>query len=170
MVIEPLSTADDTAHFELSFSPNVSLVSTVRRFVGEFYAQILLDGDATSQLAIATHELLDNAVLYSRDGNTTIRIGVLKQDKSIRVTIQTRNRASTDNIAVVRKNLDVIASAADPNQLYQELMRETAKRLDGSGLGLARVRAESEMSLSYEIRDDVVHLKAIANFPSRSAS
>jgi anti-sigma regulatory factor (Ser/Thr protein kinase) len=167
MINPDRSEGDETAHFELSFSPNVSLVSTVRRFVTEFYVQILADAAATSQLAVATHELLDNAVLYSFDGNTTVRIGVKKDAEMVSVTIATRNRASPDNLASVRTRLDELSAAEDPNVYYQKMMRETAKRLDGSGLGLARVRAESDMKIAYEIQGDCISLRAIASFPIR---
>jgi hypothetical protein len=45
------------------------------------------------------------------------------------------------------------------------MMRKAAERVDGSGLGLARVRAEADMVLSYEIQGDIVHLRASARFP-----
>src|SRR5947209_8429255 len=70
----PGTAMDHPAYFELNFRPNVALVSVVRRFVNEFYQRFLSDPDATSRLALATHELLENAVKYSKDGETTIRI------------------------------------------------------------------------------------------------
>jgi anti-sigma regulatory factor (Ser/Thr protein kinase) len=157
-------TRHETAHVELSFSPNVSLVSTVRRFVSEFYVQLLLDGEATAQLALATHELLDNAVQYSADGNTSIRIGMRVEGESVTVVICTQNRASPENIAAARRSLDGLTSAEDPVAHFQRLMRETAGRADGSGLGLARVRTESDMSIGYEVLGDMFQLRAMAKF------
>ena len=151
---------EDDAFFALSFSPNVSLVSTVRRFVGEFYRQILPSEEVTSQLAVATHELLDNAVLYSHVGNSSIRVGVRSESNGTRVTIDTRNRASPQNLASVRTALDALAGSKDPGAHYQRLMRETALRAEGSGLGLARVRAEADMDVSYSIDGDWVSLRA----------
>jgi len=155
---------DETAHFELSFSPNVALVSTVRRFVSEFYVQLLLDGEATSQLAVATHELLDNAVQYSSDGNTRIRIGMTVHGTSVKIVIVTENKATPENMAAARKSLDELTKVADPGAHFQKLMRETATRTDGSGLGLARVRTEADMTLTYDITDDVFQLRAVATF------
>jgi hypothetical protein len=170
MVDPHLRRPDETAHFELSFSPNVSLVSTVRRFVSEFYVQTLKDPDATSQLALATHELLDNAVVYSSDGNTNIRIGVHAERGRVRVIVSTSNRATTANIASAKSSLDAIIAAKDPHALYQTLMHDTAKRATGSGLGLARVRTESEMTVSYEINGETLHLHATAEFRTRDAA
>jgi hypothetical protein len=56
--------------------------------------------------------------------------------------------------------LDEVIGAGDPEQLYVEMMRRSAKRVDGSGLGLGRVCAESGMSLSYRVDDETVYLHA----------
>jgi anti-sigma regulatory factor (Ser/Thr protein kinase) len=155
---------DEDAYFELSFSPNVKLVSTVRRFVTDFYDELVNSAELISQLAVATHELLENAVRYSLDGNTTIRIGIRRSPQALRVTIDTRNRASVDSIATMRGVIDEIAAAPDPDAHYLVLMRRSAKRVDGSGLGFGRVRAETGMSVSYEVDDDAVHVHAQADF------
>jgi hypothetical protein len=158
----------DDAHFELAFSPNTRLVGTVRRFVSEFYTQILGDADTTSRLAVATHELLDNAVRYSIDGSTSMRIGVKRVDDAIRVTIETRNKAEPANVAAVRTMLDELAAASDPLAHYQLLMRRSAKRKDGSGLGLGRVTAESGMTISYAVEDTFIHVRARGQFEART--
>jgi len=157
--------ADEEAYFELSFSPNVRLVSTVRRFVSEFYAKTLADAESTSRLAVATHELLENAVRYSVDGNTTIRTET-KSEKGAgtAVSIETRNRASATNAASIRGAVAEIASAPDASAHYQMLMRRSAKRTEGSGLGLGRVHAETGLALTCEIDGDVVRVRAGARF------
>src|SRR5262245_20807071 len=132
---EPSRADDQSAYFELSFSPNVNLVSTVRRFVSDFWTQILPSAEVTSQLAVATHELLDNAVAYSFDSNTHVPIDVVKEKGgTASVNIGTRNRASIDNIGRVREALDELASATDAFAFYQEMMRKAGERVDGSGL------------------------------------
>jgi hypothetical protein len=156
--------AEEDAYFELSFSPNVRLVSTVRRFVSEFYGEAVGNSEVTSQLAVATHEMLENAVRYSVDGNTSIRIGIKRLGPSLKVTIDTENRASLRSIASLRTTIDEIGGAADPAAHYLVLMRRSAKRADGSGLGFGRVRAESGMSISYDVDGDVVRVRAQALF------
>src|SRR5262249_6977744 len=150
----------EDAYFELSFSPNVRLVSTVRRFVGQFYSEVLRDPDATSQVAVATHELLENAVRYSLDGNTSVRIGVARVEGGMAVSIETCNRAAESNLATIAGALDEIARASDPDAHYQVLMRRTAKREGSSGLGLGRVRAETGMTLSYTIEGATLVVRA----------
>ncbi len=160
---------DEDAYFELSFSPNTRLVATVRRFVGEFYQSVLANAEITSQLMVAAHELLENAVRYSIDGNTTIRVSV-KRGPRTRVNISTTNRAVGDHLSRGRKALDDLAAAPDAQAHYELLMRRTMKTTEGSGLGLGRVRAESGMSITYEVIGDTMNIRASAEYDLRSPS
>jgi anti-sigma regulatory factor (Ser/Thr protein kinase) len=150
---------DGNAYFELNFRPNVQLVSVVRRFVTEFYQRFLADPDGTSRVALATHELLENAVKYSKDGETTIRIDV-SQTTPKTVRIMLRNRAEPNNIAAIREILDGVASAPDAFGYYQKLLVAKAKSKEGSGLGLARICAEGEMTVTCQVTEDVAVIEA----------
>ena len=151
----------DTAYFELNFQPNVQLVSVVRRFVTEFYQQFLNDPDGTSRVALATHELLENAVKYSRDGETTIRIEVSPHATPRRVRIQLRNRAEPHDIAAIREIVDGVNQATDAIGFYQTLIAAKAKtKTAASGLGLARICAEAEMKIHYDVQGDTLVIEA----------
>lgn len=159
---------EHTAYFELNFRPNVQLVSVVRRFVTEFYQRFLSDPDGTSRVALATHELLENAVKYSKDGETTIRIEV-EQTKPKIVRIVLRNRAEPANIAAIREVLDGVNKATDSFTFYQTLIAAKAKKREGSGLGLARICAEGEMKVTYEVvEDDVTIIQATTSVGERN--
>lgn len=150
---------DQNPYMELNFRPNVQLVSVVRRFVSEFYQRFLGDADGTSRVALATHELLENAVKYSKDGETTIRIQ-MTNDSPKQVTIVLRNRADEKNIAAMREIIDGVAQADDAFAYYQKLIVTKAKRKDGSGLGLARICAEGEMKIKYALDGDMAVIEA----------
>jgi anti-sigma regulatory factor (Ser/Thr protein kinase) len=138
----------------MNFRPNVELISVVRRFVSEFYNQILGDKDATSRVAMATHELLENAVKYSSDGETSVCIDILDDGAQSRIAIKIGNRAKPEHVELIRSAFQEMQQMPDPDEYYQMVMRRSAKQKDGSGLGLARVRAEGEMTLACEIMDD----------------
>jgi hypothetical protein len=154
----------DDAYVELSFSPCISLVSMVRRFVGDFYIEVLGDPAVTSRIAVATHELLENSARYSVDGRASVSIGVKKEANAISIRIETKNRANEEHIAILTQAIDKISAAPDAQAHYLSLMRTSAKRTNGSGLGLGRVRAETDMHLSYGIEGDIVGLCAEARF------
>jgi len=70
------------------------------------------------------------------------------------VRVRTKNRAAPERMADARWRLDALARAGDPIAHYDELIRESAGRRDISGLGLARIPAESEMELRYATDQD----------------
>jgi hypothetical protein len=161
----------DGGFFELRCVPDVALVSSVRCFVTDFYGHLAGDSDIAHRLAMATHELLENAVAYSIDRRTEIRI-VLRRPVAphheMAVDIETKNRVFGDRMALVRTALDEVIAAPDPDALYRELVRRAAKRRDGgSGLGLGRIRAEADLTLSYEIMGDVLAIRARGTFRPR---
>jgi anti-sigma regulatory factor (Ser/Thr protein kinase) len=130
---------------ELTFSPNVELISVVRRFVSAFYDQILRDRETSSRLAVATHELLENACKYSCDGTTTLRIEVMDGRRRARILLS--NRATPERIADLRARFAEMGTYTEPDAYYQAMMERSMKSDLGSGLGLARIQAEAEMTL-----------------------
>jgi hypothetical protein len=150
----------ELAFFEMSFCPSLELVSLVRRFVGTFYLRVLSDPDLASRVALATHELLENAVKYSTDGETNIRMEIKKQGTGHQIEIRTRNRTATDQLEKLASNVDEMNQLNDPFKYYQQLMRRSAKRGITGGLGLGRIAAESEMQITLEVTGDVVEVFA----------
>jgi hypothetical protein len=155
----PLDVSLDRAYVELRFRPNVRLVTVVRRFVSEFYQRTLIDPDGCSRVAMATHELLENAVKYSTDGETLIRIEMA--DAVTRtVSITLRNRATPAHVAALREIVDGMAAAPDAFEYYQQVIADRVRRKEGSGLGLVRICAEGEMTVRLAVANDAVELVA----------
>jgi hypothetical protein len=147
-------------YFELTFHPDLELVTNVRDFVEAFYRRLLDDHDAGGRLAIATHELLENAVKYSIDGETSLRIDVVPAPGSRAVAVRTRNRAEDQHVTTLRVYLDEMRASADPAAYYLQRMRRAVRSADVSQLGLARVCCEAEMQLSCTVEGDTVTIHA----------
>jgi hypothetical protein len=147
---------------ELTFHPDLELVTDVRDFVELFYLRSLHDRDLSGRLAIATHELLENAVKYSLDGETSLRIQVTPASGSRAVAVRTRNRAHDRHVTTLRVYLDEMRASGDPTDYYHQRMRRAARDTDVSQLGLARVRCEAEMQLSCSVDGDTVTIQAEA--------
>jgi hypothetical protein len=76
------------------------------------------------------------------------------------VVVRTWNRATPERLAALKSAIDEINRADDPDVYYQTAMTKTAYRTDGSGLGLARIRAEADMAITYEVTTDRVCIEA----------
>jgi hypothetical protein len=134
----------------LSFRPEADRVSRVRHFVEDFYTRALNDDDLGSRVGLALHELLENAVKYGRRGQTQVRVDICPSVERTRIRISIRNQARPEDIASLRMMVEEMNAASDPFIYYQQAMRRSAKRVNGSGLGLARIRAEADMQMSFE--------------------
>jgi len=150
------------SYFHVSFRPNIKLISTVRRFTEAFYDEIIDDREMSERVALATHELLENAVAYAVDGETSVRVEVHPEYLAVR----TWNRANPERLAELKEMIDALHASDDPDRYYQAMMEKTAFRNDGSGLGLARIRAEADMTITYELDADQVCIEAKAPIPN----
>jgi len=166
--VSALSLANSSPHVEVGFSPTISLISLVRTFVSDFYARVL-SGNVCEMVAMATHELLENAVKYVTDDRATLRVDVENHESWDRVQVRIRNRSTPVNIASLRAVMGRINETTDYMAHYVTLMRETSKREHGSGLGLARIRAEGGMELTVDVDGDLVSILAQCDVEKRKA-
>lgn len=137
---------------EVSCAGSPALITTVRRFVSDLYTQATGDPKLASRVALATHELLENAVKYAADRSSHFVVEFAERDGT--VCVSTRNRASPDNLAMLRTMFHEMAYTPDALDYYLMVMRRSALRSEGSGLGLARVRHEAESVLELHVEDD----------------
>jgi hypothetical protein len=145
------------AALRLEFRPYVELITRSREFVADFYEQLLIDPDAVSRVALATHELIENVVKYSSDGRIHFEIELFDEGGESFVRIKSRNKTTPERAEELGRLVLEIAEDADPFRMYQAFMRRSAQRKDGgSGLGLARIRAEGEMDIRCDICGDEV--------------
>jgi hypothetical protein len=66
-------------------------------------------------------------------------------------------------VAPLRELLQKLNEAPDPVAYYQDLIASSLAHESGSGLGLARIRAEGEMELSCDLRGDLLSISAEAS-------
>ncbi len=149
---------DSQQYVEFAFCPSGLLISVMRRFVSDFYAETIGDPDLISRLAMVTHELLENAAKYSLDGEARLRIEWTRE-RGGSMTILVRNRASTDQVRTVRETIDRMRTGKR-DTLYATFIEESVTRPLGSMLGLPRIWAEGEMDLSCDVEGDTMTIRA----------
>ena len=148
------------AAIRLDFVPEMRLIWRTSRYVRDFYGNVLADPDACARVMLTAHELLENAAKYSADGHGQLEIDVFERDGQAYVRIATSNLATADRLTELRRFFDESGRTPDPIALYDQMIARTAQRTDGSGLGLARIRAEGEMTLSHVVDGDTVTIVA----------
>ncbi len=162
---------DERVYFELVFRPSVVLTTVVRRFIGDFYERVLGDEDSTARLALATQELLENAIKYCSGGDTIMKIELDRAEGT--VLIRTTNLSTPAHIAELRRKFAEMNAVEDAFQFYQQLLRASMRETDGSGLGLARIRCEGEMDITLTVEGDLVGISAqarVGHAPPRGCS
>ncbi len=97
---------------------------------------------------------------YSTGGIAEFHAALEVSDARLQVRLRTKNRAHPDRLNDACQRLDALDAASDPIAHYDELIRASAGRRDVSGLGLARIPAESEMRLLYVVEQDWLILTA----------
>ena len=152
---------------DVVFAPMLQVVSTMRRFVLGLYERVLSDGSMSAQMALVTHELLENAIKFNIDNGTRLQVSISHQSEPPRqvVEIRTRNRGTPENIRTAERLIARVREAKDPDLLYQQMMRSSVEQAAGSGLGLARIRAETEMTIDVHVEGDEIEVVARALVP-----
>jgi len=144
--------------FELTCTVTVEEVSEIRRLVERLHRRFVPNDEDISRVAMATHELLENAIKFSTDGRAMLRIDV-PSDGEVRIT--TRNRANKADLAGLQRLADELQAADDKMVFYVGLMQRNPE--SRGGLGIGRVAAEADMQIALQLNGDVVEVSARAD-------
>jgi hypothetical protein len=135
-------------------APPQSMVTPLCQSLSELCGPVMLDADATARLRLTAHELLENIVKYSASGGCVFRFRLHQvTGGALCATIQTSNVPDANRRRDAERRLTALSAARDPREHYDSVIAESAQRLAGSGLGLARIHAETEYRLSYHFEE-----------------
>jgi two-component sensor histidine kinase len=165
-------TSGSIADLELRLETDKTDVSLVRRFVSGHYECVLDDDDVAYRLGMAAHELIENAAKYASDQRAQFRIERTAEgedEQSVALSIKnTTNPVHAERLA---NQLQEMEACADPAEYYRTLMRKAAKqRGRAGGLGLARIRAEGQMTVTCAREGDDVCVRAELHLGKRGAA
>jgi hypothetical protein len=155
------------ALIELCFTPNEDSITAVRRSLARYYQVVSGDEDVAARIAMAAHELLENAAKYSSDGFACLTVLLDRAAECLSVTLA--NRAPEESIRELRALFDQMETFPTAEAFYQSLMTHSGRRRIGSGLGLGRIMVEGEMKLSLDLRDDQVVIRAELDLENKAA-
>jgi hypothetical protein len=143
----------------LRFPPVKSFVPVATDFIRVYCAAVAPDADTLSRIALVAHELAENVVKYSSGGLCTMEVSIKVPEgpgSAIDLTLTTRNAATPEQLTKTELYLRELEQAENAERFYDKCIRESVSRDVGSGLGLARIRAEGLMEISHQVtRTDI---------------
>jgi hypothetical protein len=142
-------------------APPQGMVTPLCQSLSELCRPLLSDDDAAARLRLTAHELLENIVKYSAQGGCEFRFQLFRGEAgTLRALVQTSNVPAAANRPDAEQRLAALTAAQDPMQHYDSIIAESARQPAGSGLGLARIHAETEFRLSHHFEADALVIVA----------
>lgn len=146
---------------------NSRLVAALSTLVCEFCRGLISDPEVVSRFHMAAQELAENLVKYSVGHEVKLHASLTETRDSAELRLRATNRSTPAQLDQVERCLTALVKATDPEAHYDGLMREAALREVGSGLGLARLRAEGELNVDYSIEGDQLTISVHASVEPR---
>jgi hypothetical protein len=115
---------------------------------------------------MAVNELVENVVKYGMNPSVGVEVELERLANSSVLTLRTKNRTTPERLAATINLLRALEEAPDPVAYYDQLVVASAPKADVSGLGLARIRAEGDLDVHYEVHGDQLCLSVSAILPS----
>lgn len=159
------------ASVHLSFDPSIGVVTPLAGWVAQLCELALQDEEASSRLQMAVYELVENSVRYCKeDSSVGVEVELVQHANSSELKVSTRNRATPEQLKRAVAHLAGVKGAADAVSYYDELIRESAPRTGVSGLGLARLRAEADLSVDFHVVGDELTISVHAAIDPQATS
>lgn len=136
--------SDPTICLMLRMKPPWVFIDEIRRFVESFCACACPGGGREAQLALAVHELMQNAVPHARGAHVDLALQVEPQAGRVSVTVS--NPCTEAEYAALRDRVARMYAEPDALAAYLRAMKESPAAKRG-GLGLPRVRFEAQLDI-----------------------
>lgn len=137
----------------IQFAPTSGCLGSIVSVVTDFCRNVVDDPGIKFAFQLAAYELTENLVKYSTGGLSSLRIEVASSVRGPEIVLTTANEAPADRIADAATRLQAIEQAEDPIAHFDQLVTESLSTPTESRLGLGRLRAEGELTLSHDVKD-----------------
>jgi anti-sigma regulatory factor (Ser/Thr protein kinase) len=128
----------------IRMNPPWVFIDEIRRFVESFCSCASLGPDREAQIALAVHELMQNAVPHARGADVELDLEV--DPKAGKITARVTNDCPDEECRALQERVAAMYREPDALRDYLRTMKEQPSTARG-GLGLARVRFEAQMDI-----------------------
>jgi anti-sigma regulatory factor (Ser/Thr protein kinase) len=142
---DPIKRGDFPVQLLIRMSPPWVFIDEIRRFAESFSACACPGADREAQVALAVHELMQNAVPHSLGEEVELVLEVSRDQDA--VSIRVTNRCTDADYEDLRERVERMNEEPDALAHYVRTMRDHPSHTRG-GLGLARVRFEAQLDIS----------------------
>ncbi len=142
---------------ELRLDPSWVFVDDIRRFVESFCAAACPGAEREEQLALAAHELVQNAISYAATPGVDLRLSIDRGARRVHVSVS--NAVTPDQAKALRERIAAIVSKGDPLEAYVAAMRENPEGRGGIGLSRIRFEAALELDVTHDDGRVTVHAR-----------
>src|SRR5688572_19055238 len=149
----------------LAFEPSPRFVRKIVQWITDFCELSLQDMDVVYRVHMAIHELAENLVKYGTSSSVRLEVEVERGDNGSLLRLRTTNTARPECLAEAVRILQGLRDADDPIAYYDALVLASAPKDGVSGLGLARIRAEGDLELDFEVNGDQLCIVVEAKLP-----
>ena len=132
-------------YLNLRMRPPWVFVDEIRRFAESFCACACPGESREAQVALAVHELMQNAIPASggQDVDLTLQVDPVAD----RIEIAVSNPCSDEQYLELQQRIQRMNEEPDALRSYLKAMSEAPSKVRG-GLGLARIRFEAQLELA----------------------
>ena len=149
----------------LAFEPSQRFVRKIVQWITDFCELSLQDNDVVYRVHMAIHELAENLVKYGTSTSVRLDVEVERAEGGSVLRLRTRNSAAPESLAEAVRILQGLRDADDPVAYYDQLVLASAPKEGVSGLGLARIRAEGDLDLDFEVDGNQLCIVVEAKLP-----
>ncbi len=153
MTFDDIRTEPVVLHLRLD--PSWVFVDDIRRFVESFCAAACPGAEREEQLALAAHELVQNAISYASRPGVELRLSLDRDAKRVHVTVS--NAVTPDQAKILRDRVAAMTAKADPLEGYLAAMHENPEGRGGIGLHRIRFEAALELEVTHDDGRVTVH-------------
>jgi anti-sigma regulatory factor (Ser/Thr protein kinase) len=143
--LDPVRRDDFPVQLLVRMSPPWVFIDEIRRFTESFCACACPGQDREAQVALAVHELMQNAVPHAQGEEVELVLEV-SRDRDL-VAVRVTNRCSDAEFEALEERVERMNREPDALAHYVRMMRDHPASTRG-GLGLARVRFEAQLDIT----------------------